>query len=55
MSKGKQSTKKSSQSKKQKALKSTKVKEKDNNRRSSRGKNNLVDNYIYLDDDSTFI
>ena len=53
MSKGKQSTKKSYQNNKQKALKSTKVKEKDNNRRSSRGKNNLVDNYIHLEDDPT--
>ena len=34
MSKGKQSTKKSYQNNKQKALKSTKVKEKTNNRRS---------------------
>lgn len=53
MTRGKRSTKKSYQNKKQMALKSTKIKEKDSNRRSSRGKNNLVDNYIHLEDDST--
>ena len=53
MTKGKRSTKKSYQNKKQMALKSAKIKEKENNRRSSRGKNNLVDNYIHLEHDST--
>ena len=53
MTRGKRSTKKSDQNKKQKVQESTKVQEKDSNRRSSRGKNNLVDNYIHLEDDST--
>ncbi len=53
MTRGKRSTKKSYQNKKQKVQESTKVQEKDSNRRSSRGKNYLVDNYIHLEDDST--
>ncbi len=53
MTRGKQNTKKSDQNKKQKGYKSNKVQEKNDNRRSSRGKNNLVDNYIHLEDDST--
>ena len=53
MTKGKQSTKKSYQNKKQKVQKSTKVQEKNDNRRSLRGKSNLVETYIYLEDDST--
>ena len=53
MTREKQNTKKSYPKKKQKVQKITKVQEKTNNRRSSRGKSNVVDEIIYLEDDST--
>ena len=53
MTREKQNTKKSYPKKKQKVQKITKVQEKTNNRRSSRGKSNVVDGHINLKDDST--
>ena len=53
MTKGKQKPNNLYPKKKQKVQKITKVQEKTNNRRSSRGKSNVVDGHINLKDDST--
>ena len=53
MTKGKQKPNNLYPKKKRKVQKITKVQEKTNNRRSSRGKSNVVDEIIYLEDDST--